>query len=92
MSFAALAASAAEKTSEIPKLEGLFLILVIFCGALLALPIVLFIVLPIIRKCKASSKKSRKSYFFSGNTAHRFRINSHFYLVSPSPPEPYVRL
>ena len=49
MSFAALAASAAEKTSEIPKLEGLFLILVIFCGALLALPIVLFIVLPIIR-------------------------------------------
>lgn len=42
MSFA-LAASAAEKTSEIPKLEGPFLILVIFCAILLVLPVFLII-------------------------------------------------
>ena len=83
MSFAALAASAAEKTSEIPKLEGLFLILVIFCGALLALPIVLFIVLPIIRKCKASSKKKQEKLFLLRQ--YGAQISDKFTLLSGLP-------
>lgn len=58
MSFATLAASAAEKTSEIPKLEGPILVLAIFIWLAFA-----FIIFLIVRTIRGSAQDRKKRKF-----------------------------